>query len=200
MFWFNNCESLPIKSISTAYKSIERIVFTDASNYAADYVLLQEKNQAVHVMFNNHEKQQSSTFRELKAVEFVLKSLSSKLDRKHVKLYTDNQNVVRIVNTGSMKIDLQKIAFSIFELCVKCFIFLGVAWIPRSLSIEADLHNKVFDFDDWEVSEWVFKLFDKNWRSHTFDRFANSKNCKVEKINSQFWTPSTSGVDAFVYD
>jgi hypothetical protein len=66
-----------------------------------------------------------------------------------------------------MKIDLQKIAFSIFELCVKCFIFLGVAWIPRSLSIEADLHNKVFDFDDWEVSEWVFKLFDKKWRSHT---------------------------------
>jgi hypothetical protein len=47
-----------------------------------------------------------------------------------------------------MKIDLQKIAFSIFELCVKCFIFLGVA---RSLNIEADLYSKVFDFDDWEV-------------------------------------------------
>jgi hypothetical protein len=46
-------------------------VFTDASNYAADYVLLQEKNQAVHVMFNNHEKQQNSTFRKLKAVEIV---------------------------------------------------------------------------------------------------------------------------------
>ena len=131
MFWFNNCDSLPIKSISTAYKSIERIVFTDASNYAADDVLLQEKNQAVHVMFNNHEKQQSSTFRELKAIEFVLKSLSSKLDRKHVKLYTDNQNVVRIVNTGSMKIDLQKIAFSIFELCVKSCIFLDIAWIIK---------------------------------------------------------------------
>jgi hypothetical protein len=46
-------------------------VFTDASNYAADDVLLQEKNQAVHVMFNNHEKQQNSTFRKLKAVEIV---------------------------------------------------------------------------------------------------------------------------------
>jgi hypothetical protein len=99
-----------------------------------------------------------------------------------------------------MKIDLQKIAFSIFELCVKSCIFLDVAWIPRSLNIEADLYSKVFDFDDWEVSEWVFKLFDKKWGSHTFDRFANSKDCKVEKFNSQFWTPGTSGVDAFVYD
>jgi hypothetical protein len=54
-----------------AYKSIERIVFTDASNIAVAGVLLQEKNQAVHVMFNNHEKQQNSTFRKLKAVEIV---------------------------------------------------------------------------------------------------------------------------------
>ena len=85
-----------------------------------------------------------------------------------------------------MKIDLQKIAFSVFELCVKSCIFLDVAWIPRSLNIEADLCSKVFDFDDWEVSEWVFKLVDKKWGLHTFDRFANSKNCKVEKFNSQF--------------
>lgn len=175
-------------------------MFTDASNYAAAGVLLHVENHVVHVMFTNHEKQQRSTFRELKAVELALKSLSSKLDRKHVKLYTDNQNVVRIINTGSMKTDLQKIAFSIFELCVKSCIFLDVAWIPRSLSIEADLYSKVFDFDDWEVSEWVFKLFDKMWGPHTFDRFANSKNCKVEKFNSQYWTPGTSGVDAFVYD
>jgi hypothetical protein len=53
------------------------LCFTDASNYAAAGVLLQEKNQAVHIMVNNQAKQQSSTFRELKAVEFVLKSLSS---------------------------------------------------------------------------------------------------------------------------
>jgi hypothetical protein len=46
----------------------------------------------------------------------------------------------------------------------------------------------------------VYNFTCLKWRSHTFDRFANSKNCKVEKINSQFWTPGTSGVDAFVYD
>jgi hypothetical protein len=68
---------------------------------------------------------------------------------------------------------------SMFELCVKSCIFLDVVWKPRSLNIEEDLFSKVFDFDDWEVSEWVFKLFDKRWGPHTFDRFANSKNCKV---------------------
>jgi hypothetical protein len=35
----------------------------------------------------------------------------------------------------------------------------------------------------------------KRWSSKN-----TSKNCKVEKLNSQFWTPGTSGVDAFVYD
>ena len=54
-----------------------------------------------------------------------------------------------------------------FELCVKSCIFLDVVWKPTSLNIEEDLFSKVFDFDDWEVSEWVFKLFDKRWgRAH----------------------------------
>jgi hypothetical protein len=48
----------------------------------AAVVLLQEKNQAVHIMVNNQAKQQSSTFRELKAVEFVLKSVITNI-RKH---------------------------------------------------------------------------------------------------------------------
>ena len=55
IFWLNNCDSLPFKSISTAYKSIERIVFSDVSNYTAAVFLLQEKNQAVHIMVNNQE-------------------------------------------------------------------------------------------------------------------------------------------------
>jgi hypothetical protein len=54
-------------------------LFTDASNYAASGVLLQSKNEVVHVMFDENEIKQSSTFRELKAVEFVLKTLHSHL-------------------------------------------------------------------------------------------------------------------------
>ena len=54
-------------------------------------------------------KKQSSTFRELKAAEFVLLALHSHLSGRFVKLYSDNQNVVRIVNVGSMKRELQNV-------------------------------------------------------------------------------------------
>ena len=54
-------------------------------------------------------KNQSSTFRELKAAEFVLLALHSHLSGTFVKLYSDNQKVVRIVNVGSMKRELQNI-------------------------------------------------------------------------------------------
>ena len=54
-------------------------------------------------------KKQSSTFRELKAAEFVLLALHSHLSGRFVKLYSDNQNVARIVNVGSMKRELQNV-------------------------------------------------------------------------------------------
>jgi hypothetical protein len=54
----------------------------------------------------NSSIEQSSTFRELKAAEFVLLALHSHLSGRFVKLYSDNQNVVRIVNVGSMKCSL----------------------------------------------------------------------------------------------
>jgi hypothetical protein len=46
-------------------------------------------------------------------------------------MYTDNQNVVRITNTGSMKSELQSLAIEIFNLCIRKTISLEVEWIPR---------------------------------------------------------------------
>jgi hypothetical protein len=50
---------------------------------------------------------QSSTWRELKAVEITLKGCVDFFKNKFVKLFTDNQNVERISEVGSMKKDLQ---------------------------------------------------------------------------------------------
>lgn len=58
-FWFNNCDTLPFRVISPKHKSVERILFTDASNYAPAGVLLQSKNEVVHVMFDENEIKQS---------------------------------------------------------------------------------------------------------------------------------------------
>ena len=64
------------------------------------------------------EAQQSSTWRELKAVRRVLESFAKKLRNQRARWFTDNQNVVRIVLHGSGKPALQREALAIFAVCV----------------------------------------------------------------------------------
>ena len=49
------------------------------------------------------EAEQSSSWREISAVERVLKSNIEALENKKVKWFTDNQNVKKIINSGSKK-------------------------------------------------------------------------------------------------
>ena len=66
----------------------------------------------------------SSTWRELKAVVLTLKGFSDHFQNKFVKLFTDNQNVARIYEVGSMKKDLHELALEIFYFCIKKSIYL----------------------------------------------------------------------------
>lgn len=61
----------------------------------------------------------------------------------------------------------------------------------------ADELSKMYDYDDWGVSDKIFECFNKMWGGYTCDLFADSKNTKVKKIYSRFLTPGTSGVDVF---
>lgn len=73
-------------------------------------------------------------------------ALADKISNRTVKVYTDNQNVVKIVKSGSMKKDLHDIACKIFFFCIKNQITLEVEWIPRDQNNEADCYSKIFDF------------------------------------------------------
>jgi hypothetical protein len=63
-------------------------------------------------MWTNDEIIKSSTWRELKAVEITLKGCVDFFKNKFVKLFTDNQNVERISEVGSMKKDSVKTILS----------------------------------------------------------------------------------------
>ena len=54
-------------------------------------------------------------WRELRAVCMVLESLSPKLKNERIRWFSENQNVVRILQTGSRKLDLQTEALAIFS-------------------------------------------------------------------------------------
>jgi len=200
LFWSENLDTLHFISLAPVFRVPEIILFTDASSFAGAAVLFESQNKVSHFMFNETDMQKCSTFRELRAVEFSLKSFSTQLHGKFVKLYTDNQNVVRIISVGSTVHDLQKLAISIFQICIAANVALEIAWVPRALNFTADHFSKVFDFDDWSVNKYIFTFFESRWGPHTCDRFANQENKKVGKFNSQFWCPGTAGVDAFAYD
>ena len=51
----------------------------------------------------------SSTWRELSFIEFALQSFASVLEASHVKWFTHNQPAAKIIEVGSMKLDLHMI-------------------------------------------------------------------------------------------
>ncbi|VDI60152.1 Hypothetical predicted protein [Mytilus galloprovincialis] len=76
----------------------------DASEYAGAGFTVGD-NHIVHFMWDKEDRIKSSTWRELKAVKNILESLQLMLCGKLVKLYTDNQNVVKIVQKGTSGVD-----------------------------------------------------------------------------------------------
>lgn len=125
-------------------------------------------------MFTIDDLGQSSTFRELKAIYYVLLSFVEHLKHKRVKSFTDNQSAARIVSVGSFKIHLQSVALSIFRFCFLHGIALEAQWIPRSLNKRVDLFSRFVDKDDWRVNPSAFRLVDAKWGPHTIDRFASA--------------------------
>lgn len=45
-----------------------------------------------------------------------------------------------------------------------------------------------------------FRILDKLWGPHTFDRFASATNKHCMQFNSRFWCPGSAGVNALAYD
>jgi ribonuclease HI len=45
------------------------------------------------------------------------------------------------------------------NLCIRKNISLEVEWIPREQNQTADAYSKVFDYDDWSISDKFFDFF-----------------------------------------
>ena len=199
-FWLKHLDNLQSRSFNVQSRLPERVMFTDASNFAGAGVLLHSKNQISHCMFDDFVKSQSSTYRELKALQNALVSFKSFISGKFVKVYSDNQNTVRIVSKGSTVSLLQLLAREIFDFCMIHNVVLEITWVPREMNQVSDFYSKQFDHDDWAISDLVFEFFSKKWGPFSCDRFADNTNAKLENFNSKYWCPNTCGVDAFAFN
>ena len=118
-------------------------------------------NIVCHKSFNKGESGNSSTWRELEAINFSLRSFGKLVRGKSVLRLTDNRAAMYITRSGSAKTDLQILALKIYDLVQLYKLKLEVKWIPRDMNKMADYVSKIIDKDDWEttdefVTDWMF--------------------------------------------
>ena len=195
-FWLDNIANVNFKTLNQ-YSQSHVMVYSDASSIAAGACTVELESKNFHTMWKSTEMLESSTWRELKAIELALMSYQHAFAGKSLKWLTDNQNCVRIVQAGSMKEKLQDIAISIFSICLQKGISINIQWIPRGENSKADYISKIIDYEDWGVSEFFYTFINDLWGPYTVDRFASSRNTKLERFNSLFWNVNTEAVDCF---
>ena len=174
-----------------------RVVYTDASQTGYAGYTVQHGCHIAHGLWLPEEASKSSTWREIRAVRQVLEALESKLSNERVRWFTDNQNVVRILQVGSRKPDLQAEALAIFSISLAQHIHIEPEWVPRRDNEVADYLSRIVDYDDWSLSHNTFRALDDAWGPHTVDRFASHYNTHLPRFNSRFWNPGSEAVDAF---
>jgi len=140
------------------------------------------------------------TNRELFAVKSILESFQQFLKNEAVLWHSDNFNVSKIIEVGSSKHDLQILCIEIFEICVRNNILLKPSWIPREFNHIADSISKHKDSDNWSIDNETFNFIESNYETFTVDRFSDDLNNKVDKFNSEFHCPGSSGVNTFTED
>jgi len=110
-------------------------------------------------------------------VRLVLESFQNKLSNEQIRWFSDNQNVVRIVERGSKQPHLQSEALSIFVTCLKN-IRVEPEWIPRDENELADYYSRIVDHNDYRLNPAIFQWLNGTWGPHTVDRFANPTNAQ----------------------
>ncbi|XP_071796296.1 uncharacterized protein [Asterias amurensis] len=179
-----------------AHRVVNKIICSDASSTGAGVIICNEVHTA-HKLWTNTESVQSSTWRELEAIRFALLSFLPSIHASKLKLLTDSQCAAKIIESGSMKPNLNNLVVDIFNICLNNSIRIDVEWIPRAKNDQADFVSRILDTDDWSLSEKFFSLINARWGPFTIDCFAISYNAKLPRFYSRFWNLGSSGVDAF---
>ena len=138
-----------------------------------------------HGQWTQEEAKLSATFRELKAVRLVLESVADRLQGARVRWFTGNENVVRILEVGSRKFDLQEEVVKVFNLTLQYQVHLEPSWIRRKQNQYADYLSRIVDDDDWKLNPGVFMELECMFGPHSIDRFASFHDKQLERFNSR---------------
>ena len=194
----NNISQLNGKHRFDKTQVFDSVVYWDPSRLGCrGYVISDKQNLVCQGHWPADEKGKSSTWRELRAVYYMLSSIAHILTGHKVQWYTDNQNGTRIINRGSTKPDLQTFAEEIVDLYNNHRLSVIPIRVPRDKNELADYLSKLSNVDDWGICSDIFQWLSILWGPFAVDRFATWYNTKCVRFNSRFWNPGSEGVDAF---
>ena len=174
VFWKSYAKQLNSRAINDEQaKKSNFIVYSDASASGCGAHLDLNGEQVCHKLWEVSEGEKSSTWRELSAIDYALKSFLPIIKSSYLKWFSDSQTAVRIIQVGSMKKELHDLAIKIFQCCAEYQISLDIQWIPRSDLERVDCISRIVDVDDWQITNLCFEYIEKLWGPHTVDCFAN---------------------------
>lgn len=195
LFWDHRFDSLNSRSLHE-YEVPHLRVVSDASATGIAAVIPARGNLVSYRNLSTVEESNSSTERELQAIQHGLRSFAPTLSHRHVLWQTDNHAATHISRTGSNKKHLQLIAEDIYDVCREHDIEFKLEWIPRNANQLADFWSRFFDYDDWALNAEVFDALNQRWGPLTIDRFADNFNKKLDRFNSRFVCPNSEYVNA----
>ena len=163
MFWLREIAKFNGRYIWPRPSAV-RMVYSDAS-------VVERGNLVMNGQWSKHEAQESSTWWELRAVRLALVSFQTFLRNERVCWFSDNQNLVRIVQYGSRKPTLQAEALAIFVICMKNLIRIEPEWIPREQNKLANYLSWLVEYEDWMLNPEVFSMLDATIYSRQICQF-----------------------------
>ena len=117
--WKNNINFLNKKPLGV-YDLPKTVIFSDASSFLIRAIFENESGtHTCHKTLTTKEGSESSTWRELLAIDYALKSFAPLLQNTSIHLKTDNFSTSLITRKGINKTSLQEFAENTDEICVE---------------------------------------------------------------------------------
>ena len=159
-FWQHNVRNFDgSRHFDENFRTFAVKIHSDASGYAIAAILDFKTPHICNRMLTEIEKESSSTFRELLAIQHTVEVFAPSLKHQDVLLCSDSSSAVSISEKSITKHQLQNIALGVFSSCIENQIRLKIQWLPREQNMTADFLSKVYDFDDRGRTDAFFFVF-----------------------------------------
>ena len=141
----------------------------------------------------------SSTYRELYAILFMVRTFRDDLAGHWVRVQADNQALYYIASKGSAS-DLRthELLVELFWLCEWAKIKWDIVWLPRELNQLADDLSKWVDQDDWQLNGNHWRVVCKRLGPFDCDCFASEQTNLLPRFNALVWSPNVWERDTFI--